>query len=285
VYDLDPEASEIFAFQASVGALFGLIRRDGTRVAMKVHKLVSDERYLDDMQAAQAGLATAGLPVPQPLGRRGNVTWEDWLDAGSFRDGHDSEVRRAHAATLSRLVESATALAVRPRRPLAMLPGGLWPVPHNALFDFEASIDGAEWIDEVARAAAAARDGGAGRQVVGHTDWAVKHVRYDTDLQPTVIYDWDSLDTQPETTIVGSAAGSFVYTEELEVDSLWPSVEESRAFVADYEEARGRPFTDAERRAAYGAAVYLGAYAARCHWAFARELDSGALEALANGLL
>ena len=278
VHELDASAEEIFAFQASVGALFGVRRRDGSRVAMKVHKLFRDERFLDDVQAVQAALVDAGIPAPRPLGRRGFVTWEEWCDTGVFRDAHEPQVRRVLAATLARLIETATAVGVRPRRPLRMLPGGLWPVPHNALFDFDASVDGAEWIDEVARAAAAEREGGAGAQVVGHTDWAVKHLRFDEQLRPTVIYDWDSLDTQPETTLVGGAAASFVYTEEVDVDMLWPSIPEVRAFVDDYEEARGTPFSAAERRAVFGAAVYLGAYVARCQWAHVRSYDRAALE-------
>jgi hypothetical protein len=36
---VDPEAEEVFFFTASVGALFGVRRRDGSRVAVKCHKL------------------------------------------------------------------------------------------------------------------------------------------------------------------------------------------------------------------------------------------------------
>ena len=275
---LDASAEEIFAFQASVGALFGVRRRDGSRVAMKVHKLFRNERFLDDVQIVQAALVDAGLPAPRPLGRRGFVTWEEWRDSGVFRDAHEPEVRRVLAVTLARLVQVATAVGVQPRRPLRMLPGGLWPAPHNALFDFEASVDGAEWIDEVARAAAAEREGGAGAPVVGHTDWAVKHLRFDEQLRPTAIYDWDSLDTQPETTLVGGAAATFVYTEEVDVASLWPSIPEVRAFVDEYEEERGTPFSEAQRRAVFGAAVYVAAYVARCQWAHMRTYDRAALE-------
>ncbi|HEX3805552.1 MAG TPA: hypothetical protein VHV52_02125 [Gaiellaceae bacterium] len=285
VRELDPGAVEIFSFAASVGALFGIRRDDGSRVAMKIHKLFRDERFLDDLQTVQRALVDRGFPAPRPLGRQGYVTWEAWQDQGVFVDAHDPRVRRVLARTLARLVELATATGVRPRRPLELLPGGLWPVPHNALFDFGASHEGAEWIDEIARNAAAARDAVPGREVVGHTDWAVKHLRFDAELHPTVVYDWDSLDTQSESRIVGSAAASFVYTEELEVESLWPSVEESLAFIAEYEEARGKPFTDAERSAVHGAAVYLGAYVARCHWAHVRQVNRGVLEELASALL
>lgn len=285
VRELDAEAAEIFFFRASVGALFGIRRRDGSRVALKVHKLFRDELFLDDLQVVQGALAEAGFPAPRPLGRRGFVTWEEWRDAGSFRDAHETPVRRVLAQTLARLVTLATATGVRPRRPKPMLAGGLWPVPHNALFDFETTAEGAEWIDEIASAAAAVRDAEPGREVVGHTDWSVKHLRFDDELHPTVVYDWDSLDTQSEPVIVGSSAANFVYTEEVEVESLWPSIDEVRAFIAEYEEARGVPFSAGERRSAHGAAVYLGAYAARCGWAYARNADREQLESLANALL
>jgi hypothetical protein len=194
-------------------------------------------------------------------------------------------VRRAFAGLLVRFVDCATASGVRPRRPFFPGPGdALWPKPHNALFDFEATREGAEWIDEIARAAKPLRDA-PGREVVGHADWSIKHVRWDDDLQPTAIYDWDSVDTQTEASIVGTAAASFTYTEEVPVTSMWPTVEESLAFVADYEAARGESFDGEERRAVHGAAVYLAAYGQRCRWAFARNADRPYLEALANRLL
>jgi hypothetical protein len=156
--ELDREAEDVFFFAASVGALFGIRRRDGSRVAMKLHKLYDDERFLDDMQAAQGALADAGFPAPRPLGRRGLVTWEEWLDEGSFRDAHEPAVRRALASTLARFVSLSSSIGVWPRRPFfPHCVEALWPKPHNALFDFEASVEGAEWIDEIARAAQTAR--------------------------------------------------------------------------------------------------------------------------------
>ena len=253
---------------------------------MKLHKLYGDEPFLDDVQVVQGALADAGFPAPHPLERRGVVTWEEWLDDGAFRDAHEPAVRRVLAETLARFVALASACGTRPRRPFFPQSGGaLWPKPHNALFDFEATAEGAEWIDDIARAAKAARDASAGREVVGHTDWAVKHFRFDDALRPLVIYDWDSVHTDSEPRIVGSAMASFTYTEEVEVAALWPRPEESLAFLAEYEEARGAPFDDAERRSAHGAAVYLGAYAARCGWAYSRSVNRPALEALVDALL
>jgi len=287
VHELEPETVEIFFFAASVGAIFGVRTRDGSRVAIKVHKLFTDEAYFDELQRLQTALADDGFPAPRPLARHGLTTVEEWLDDGDFRDAHEPEVRRAMARTLAEFIRRATATGFRPRRPF--LPHGdegLWPVPHNALFDFDATTVGAEWIDEIARAAKPLGRGDAGTEVVGHTDWSAKHLRFDAALRPTALYDWDSVTVDREPSYVGTAAGSFTYTEELGEDVvLWPSVEESLAFLDEYEGARGAPFPADERRAAQAACVYLRAYAARCGHAFGADVRESGLHELAEALL
>lgn len=280
----EPETEEIFFFTASVGALFGVRRRDGSRVAIKVSTLFRDPAYFAEVQRLQSALRASGFPAPAPVRREGTVTVDEWLDDGELRDGHEPEVRRALARSLRRFVERATATGIRPRREFLRPAGALWPKPHNALFDFHATAAGAEWIDEIARAARAVPP--AGREVVGHMDWAAKHVRFDASLRPTAVYDWDSVDTELETCIVGGAAGSFTYTEELSRPvHRWPSPDESAAFVADYERARGEPFSGAERRAVAAACVYLLAYAARCHHAVGGDARDQRLEEHAAALL
>jgi hypothetical protein len=284
VHELDSAASDVFFFAASVGAVFGLLRNDGSRVAMKIHKRFADETYLGQMQDVQAALADSGFPAPRPLGRRGLVVWEEWLEDGAFRDAHEPEVRSAMARELRRFQLAATRTGVRPRRPFLRSPEALWPKPHNALFDFESTVAGAEWIDEIARDARRVRAVGA--EVVGHTDWSAKHLRFDSTLRVTAIYDWDSVTTELEPVLVGTAAGSFTYTEELEHEiDVWPTAEESLAFVAEYEQARGEPFTREERAAALAACVYLRAYAARCRHAFVGDARGSGLDAFAAALL
>ena len=56
VRELDPECEEVFFFSASVGALFGIQRTDGSRVAMKIHKLFTDQAYFDEVQRVQLSL-------------------------------------------------------------------------------------------------------------------------------------------------------------------------------------------------------------------------------------
>jgi hypothetical protein len=289
VHELDPETGEIFFFAASVGALFGVVRRDGSRVAIKVHKRYEDDGYFTALQQIQSALADAGFPAPRPLGRRGPATFEDWLDEGVFRDAHEPDVRRAMVRELVRFHRLATASDIRPRRPFFPLGDGdaLWPVPHNVLFDFGATEAGAGWIDDIARSAKQVRDSGDGDEVVGHTDWSAKHLRFDPELHLTALYDWDSVNTDLEPLLVGNAAGSFTYTEELPYEVfLWPSAEESLAFMDEYEAARGTPFTAGERRSAQGACVYLRAYAARCGHALGNDVRRySGLDAFAAGLL
>ena len=287
VRELEPETAEIFRFEASVGALFGVRLRDGSRVAVKVHKLFSDEAYLADVHTLQTRLAAAGFPAPRPLRRVGLVTVDEWLDDGSFRDAHEPAVRRAMVRELWRFHRLATATGLRPRRSFLRPEGALWPKPHNALFDFDATTAGAEWIDEIARTARAVTDGRpVGAEVVGHTDWSVKHLRFDEQLRATALYDWDSVHVELEPLLVGTAAGSFTYTEELDEEiDVWPSSDESLTFLAEYELERGKPFTRDERAAARASCVHIRAYAARCHHAFGGDARESGLAEVAEALL
>ena len=270
-----PEAVECFAFEVSVGALIGVRLHDGGRIAVKVH-LGREESFLDALQVVQAHLWERGFPCPRPLGRRGNATLEEWRDEGEPRDAHEAEVRRALARSLARLIELTDELGAVPGlRHESFRPGALWPVPHNVLFDFEATAAGAEWIDDVARAVKPACDAEIGRRVIAHSDWSVKHFRFE-GVQPVVVYDWDSLNTDREPVFAGVAAGTFTYTEELPV-ALWPTAAEAAAFLAEYEAARGAPFSPSEREVAEAWAVYIRAYAARCGHAVGSGHPRGAL--------
>jgi hypothetical protein len=150
-------------------------------------------------------------------------------------------------------------------------PGGpLWPEPHNVLFDFDATAEGAEWIDEIARAAKERRDTGCCAVVIGHHDWTAKHVRF-TGITATAVYDWDSMSVDFEPLFVGNAAAHFTY----DVEPL-PTVDEAFQFIADYERSRSSPFTREEQAVAWAAAVYGRAYTARCVHALGG--DTGALQ-------
>jgi hypothetical protein len=137
----------------------------------------------------------------------------------------------------------------------------VWPRPHSALFDFAATTAGAEWIDDFARRARAVPRAGA--TVVGHFDWRAEHARF-ADGRMTVAYDWDSLHVDQEPVVVGAAAHAFCADWERQDVAAAPSADEMRAFIAEYEDARGRPFERDERATLAGSLVFSTAYTARC---------------------
>ncbi len=139
------------------------------------------------------------------------------------------------------------------------------PAPHNALFDFEATTEGAGWIDNAASKAKALVDDFDGWIIVGHTDWSVDQVRLESG-KVSVVYDWDSLRPEKEVVVVGIAASNFTATWGLGVPNL-PTPEETQLFVKDYETARGEKFSGAEHEAIAAAAIYAIAYISRCEHA------------------
>lgn len=265
---LGAPVAEILFYEVSVGVVAGVVLGDGRRLVLKAHRPNVSLEYLVAVAAVQRALGDAGFPAPRPLAsprafRRGAVTVEELRDTGERRDAHDPPVRVAMARALARLVELAYAFVGLDGLDGGMLddPAGLWPEPHSRMFDFPATRAGTEWIDEYA---ARARDlGGArGAPVVGHGDWSVKHFRF-LDDEITAVYDWDSLVRTDEPRVVGQAATTFPATWYVPVAVL-ATPDEARAFVDEYEQARGRSFTRDERRRLASAASYVLAYGARC---------------------
>ena len=103
-------------------------------------------------------------------------------------------------------------------------------------------------------------------RVLAHTDWRVEHLRF---LDDTIVatYDWDSLGYLSETALVASSAHAFTADWTRPGVRRIPTAEDIRAYVADYEDARGRPFSRHERRDVFAHCVYALAYGARCQHA------------------
>ena len=243
---LDEEPAETLFVEASVGVVAGFRLRDGRGIVVKVHQPTVSVAYLRSVHAVQAALADAGFPAPRPLGEprplvRGHATVEELLDGGGRRDGHDASVRRGIDGGILERTDA------------------VWSQPHSPIFDFEATRHGTEWIDEYAERS---RSRPAGKLVIGHGDWSVKHFRFAGD-EITAIYDWDSLIRTDEPRIVGQAAATHPATWYIPTTVL-ATPAEARAFVAEYEEARGRSFTRGERARLAAAATYNVAYGARC---------------------
>jgi hypothetical protein len=149
---------EAFLCELSVGAALGLRLQDGRRIMLKAHPPDRSYRFLDAVCRVQRYLFSQGFPCPEPitgplLFGRGLATVEAFADNGEFADAHEPRIRhemaRALAWALALGSEVADVHALSQGRTWPKK--GLWPQPHNALFDFEATAAGAEWIDAFAR--------------------------------------------------------------------------------------------------------------------------------------
>lgn len=264
--------------QSSVGSVSGVELDDGRRVVLKGHAPERSLEWLREVVRVQMHLAsrrryvTTVVAGPAPLGR-GLALVEPFVDEGETIDAHAPAIRRALARALHDLVVAGQPLAATSTLPgprSACLPSGrLWPTPHSRLFDFDATADGAGFIDAVA-VAARARLAPAGDLVIGHGDWRAEHVRFAsaTDARPVAAFDWDSLRREHEPALVGFTAHALCadWTRAPRMAPA-PTLAEARAFVADWEEARGRRFSVDERRLCGASFAYWCAYTARCGWA------------------
>jgi Ser/Thr protein kinase RdoA (MazF antagonist) len=267
---LGAAVADCLFYRSSVGSVAGLELDDGRRVVIKAHQPRVSRQRLAAVGDVMLALSEAGFPCPRPLVApvplvRGLATAETLMGGGEARDGHDPAVRRELARLLAELVALAMPTPARESLGASWFSGlpadRLWPRPHSPLFDFEATRAGAEAID--ALAAEARRAPRAGARVVGHFDWRTEHVRFAGD-RVVAVFDWDSLLLDLEPVAVGAAAHAFCTDWERDALPAAPSAEEARAFVADYEDARGRRFEGDERLTLAGSLVYSLAYTARC---------------------
>lgn len=256
-------------YQSSIGSVAGLQLRDGRRVVLKAHQPDVDPAFLDEVVNLRRRIASAGGPSPEvlvgaaPLGK-GFAIVERFDDSGELCDAHRPEVRQALVRSFYEIIATLRAFVPGSGLPLHIMapPDTLWPVPHSRLFDFDATRAGAEDIDRVAVAARSAM-APAGVVVLGHGDWRAEHVRF-IGSKPAVAFDWDSLRKAPEPVLVGSTAHAFCADWTRTDHRQAPTLSEARAFVADYEQARGQPLSPDERRLCGAAFAYAVAYTARC---------------------
>jgi hypothetical protein len=260
---------QISSVELSVGAAVTL-QLATDKVFVKVWSSEADSKALSAQLRVQAGLAARGFPAPRVLTELSRLG-PGWAAAmehkhdGVATDVRVRGVRRAMAAGLWQFVSLSEPYRDMEALPHRLLPDRIWPRPHNALFDFEATAQGAEWIDEIAATALAAMRSATSRVVVGHLDWSAKNMRMGRQ-GIAVVYDWDAVFLDRETFVVGAAAAHFPMTWELDVSGI-PDAREVRAFVQEYEEARGQPFRDPELEEVAASATYARAYTARCEHA------------------
>jgi hypothetical protein len=264
--------------ELSIGAVVTVDLCDRTRLCVKVWPTASNPRALSAQVAVQRAMAERRFPAPavlsevSPLGPGWAVVMA-YNRAGFPTDARVPGVRTKMAGGLADFIVMAAAYRELECLPSRQLPpeGAIWPNPHNALFDFEATAQGAEWIDAIASKALETMRSATSLIVVGHLDWSAKNMRMN-ESGIAVLYDWDAVFLDREAFVLGAAAAHFPVTWELDVPGT-PSVSEVVAFIRDYEHARGTPLTLSELAETAAGATYARAYTARCEHALDPDGD------------
>ncbi len=264
---------ECFHFEISVGATFGFTDNKNHRRMLKVFGPDCSESELVSRTKFQHWINQRDYPCPSI---QVNPDWynellfvvEEYLDLGRRANGHKSEDRQLMAHQLLKLVELGKSYPFQteiPTEALAPVPNSPWPRPHNILFNFESTLKGAEWIDEIGEHYRPILDCLKGETVIGHLDWGAKHCRIKNHTI-SAVYDWDSVARVAETRVVGSAAANFTTTWYVECNNR-PDVPEMLSFIMEYQAARSRPFTVVECQEIAASIYYITAYGARCEHA------------------
>jgi Ser/Thr protein kinase RdoA (MazF antagonist) len=285
-------------FDSSSGSVHGVHLQDTRDVVVKVHRPGLHRLYLDAVHEVQHTLARHGCAAPRPLvapvpAPPGHISAEEMLGPFEKADGHDPAVRRTLAAGLAEFVDQARErFPTRDTRlvhPMTVTGDALYPEPHSPRFDFEATRAGAEWIDALAGAARSQCNAvPTTPPVLTHGDWRVDNVRVQSG-RVIAIYDWDSLSVEPEASAVATAARTFCCDWDQTSCRRFPSSAEIKAFLAEYEHARGARFDEDERAFLAASMVASLAYGARCEHSIAlpelADSQQGMLRRLGPGLL
>jgi Ser/Thr protein kinase RdoA (MazF antagonist) len=249
---------------ASVGSVTGVVLDDDRTLVIKAYQPRWARAFLDSVVETQRALASAGLPCATPVlaPQRYGDTWatvETYLaDPGQPVAFGPAEMT-ASAHGLAAVIGAAPMRPALAHHPMHAPHVGLYPTPHSPLFDFDATQAGAEWIDDLARAAAPYS--AVGRRVVAHTDWAARNVR----LAPAgvrAIYDLDSVAIVPLPAALGTAAATWRATGD-PGDGAAPGVDEIDGWLGGYPDR----LSIEERRAVFAHALSVLAYSARCEHA------------------
>jgi Phosphotransferase enzyme family len=248
------------SIELSAGAGITVELEDQSKIFVKVWPGSTETVGLSAQLKVQGVMAARGFLTPAiltrlpPLGP-GQAVAMSYNRHGVPTDVRVPGVRRQMAEGLARLMAEAETCRTIPGLPGrdVSVEGTIWPKPHNVLFDFAETSQGAEWIDEIALEALAVMRNATSQIVVGHHDWSAKNMR----MRPggiAVVYDWDTIFLDHETFILGSAAAHFPVTWELPVPET-PTAQEVTAFVQAYERGRGRALTASELHEAAASAT------------------------------
>ena len=256
----------------SVGAVFCLVLEHGELAVLKMFNRASTLRELTSMHECMLAASAHGFPVPRLRSELFEATPGVWAVFYTFidgyqRDAHEPAVRRELARSLAELASVLAPLDASALPPSPTRLDTLWPAPHRVWDQRALDSDESRLCDRHASEAQAVIKKSKLQRSAMHLDWGVKNVRFRDD-RIAAVYDWDSLHQASEAECAGRAAAQF--TAQWEIPALLtPTPEEAKAFLDEYQAARGKKFSRAERAIAAASARYLVAHVAR------QELASG----------
>jgi hypothetical protein len=238
---------------------------DGRRVVIKARP--SGPRIAGCI-AVQEHLARAGFPCPVPLTaavRAGRLT----VTAETLVPGGGQLPAECGAAPFAALLACLIRAAPGPAAVPALAPSPpwtgwdhrgtrLWPDRDDRGRDLNSTREPA-WVDDAARRVRERLSTFAAAACIGHGDWESQNIRW-SGSRPLAVHDWDSVIAQPEPAIVGLAA------------AVWPAagapgeaatVAQSAEFIASYQQAAGRQWTEREVRFAWAAGLWVRLFNAK----------------------
>ena len=95
--------------------------------------------------------------------------------------------------------------------------------------------------------------------VVGHADWEPQNLRW-VNRRLYVVHDWDSIVGEREATIAGAASAVFTATG---APNTSARVEQSQAFLVEYAQGRGQPWTKEDLELAWAAGLWVRVFNAK----------------------
>lgn len=247
-----------------ISTVFGLRLADGSEAVVKARP---DDGRADSCVTAQARLAERGFPCPRPLtpvvrGGALAVHAEEYRPGGDMLHGDSPEAAVLYAEVFARIMTGLDGVDAQPPLPNPRWvrwdhdDPGLWPT-----LGFPDTKDQSAVPAHVLETATRARNRLLSANlpcVLGHADFEAQNLRWHGE-RVWVVHDWDSVAWQPEAALVGAASGTFASTGP---PALAP-VESSEAFLAAYQELRGRDFTTEEQEIAWAASLWPAAHNAR----------------------
>lgn len=259
----DEPVSVLFELR-SISAVFGLRLADDRDIVVKARE---DDGRAASCVAAQARLAERGFPCAQPLTPATSVGAltvhaEEFHPGGELLGGDSPEVAVRYAAVFARLMAELVGVTVAPPLPNPRwarwdhTDPGLWPTIEEMDARDQDAVP--QHIVDTAYRVRKRMLATDLPSVLGHADFEAQNLRWH-DGDVWAVHDWDSLAWQPEAALAGAACGAFASASP---PTLAP-VESSAAFLAAYQELRGRRFTTEEQEIAWAASLWPAAHNAR----------------------